>query len=124
MVCATALEEAGHEIIGPVHDLETFEQLPGLNGTDLALVDINLAGANEGLGVARRLQESHDIPTLFMSGQIAAARESTHLALGMLRKPYDIEDLLAGVAYVQKVFLDGSATSAPKPPGLEIFKSV
>jgi CheY-like chemotaxis protein len=121
MVSALALEEAGHAIVGVVHDIEGFQQLPELNGTDLALVDINLAGANEGLEVARKLHENK-IPVLFISGQLNAARDNTHLALGLLRKPYEIEDLLDSVKYAHS-FSSGSDPSARHPSALEIFES-
>lgn len=121
MVTALALEEAGHTIVGVVHDTKGFQQLPKLNGTDLALVDINLAGANEGLEVARKLHDDQ-IPVLFVSGQLNAARESTHLALGLLRKPYEVEDLLDSVKYVHD-FFSGSDSPARCPSALEIFTS-
>lgn len=122
MVSALALEEAGHTIIGLVHDTKSFQQLPDLNGTDLALVDINLAGANEGLEVARKLHEER-IPVLFISGQLSAARENTHLALGLLRKPYEVEDLLDSVEYVHNAS-SGSASAVRRPSALEIFESI
>jgi len=121
MVSVLALEEAGHTIAGLVHDTKSFQQLPTLNGTDLALVDINLAGANEGLEVARALHEDQ-IPVLFISGQISAARENAHLALGLLRKPYELEDLLDSVAYVHNTSSNTGST-ARRPSALEIFES-
>lgn len=122
MVCALALEDAGHTIVGAVHDTKSYQRLTGLAGTDLALVDINLAGANEGLEVARELQ-AKQIPTLFVSGQLGAARENSHLALGLLRKPYDTEDLLNSVTYIQNFRFPGSSSAVVKPAALEIFES-
>jgi len=121
MVSALALEEAGHTIVGLVHDTKSFQQLPELNGTDLALVDINLAGGNEGLEIARKLHQDQ-IPVLFISGQLSAARENTHLALGLLRKPYEVEDLLDSVEYVHNASL-GTGAATTQPSALEIFES-
>jgi len=121
MVSALALEEAGHTIVGLVHDTKSFQQLPELNGTDLALVDINLAGGNEGLEIARKLHQDR-IPVLFISGQLSAARENTHLALGLLRKPYEVEDLLDSVEYVHNASL-GTGAATTQPSALEIFES-
>ena len=121
MVSALALEEAGHTIVGLVHDTKSFQQLPELNGTDLALVDINLAGGNEGLEIARKLHQDR-IPVLFISGQLSAARENTHLALGILRKPYEVEDLLDSVEYVHNASL-GTGAATTQPSALEIFES-
>lgn len=121
MVSALALEEAGHTVVGIVHDMQSFHELPELNGTDLAVVDINLAGANEGLEVARRLH-SHQIPVLFISGQLSAARENKLLALGLLRKPYEVEDLLDSVEYVYNSS-SGSGAATQRPLALEIFAS-
>ena len=122
MVCALALEDAGHTIVGPVHDVESYQRLSGLAGTDLALVDINLAGADEGLEVARELR-AQQIPTLFVSGQLGAAREHSDLALGLLRKPYDTEDLLNSVTYLQNSRFSSSSSAVVKPATLEIFGS-
>ena len=122
MVSALALEEAGHTVVGIVHDMQSFHELPELNGTDLAVVDINLAGANEGLEVARRLH-SHQIPVLFISGQLSAARENKLLALGLLRKPYEVEDLLDSVEYVYNSS-SGSGAATQRPLALEIFASI
>lgn len=121
MVCTMALEEAGHTIVGPVHDTESFLQIPGFDGTGLALVDINLAGGNEGLEIARTLRE-HGIPVLFVSGQLGAAREHGHLAMGLLRKPYDVEDLLDSIDYLQDTLCPAAVPALQKPSALEMFE--
>jgi len=120
MVSMLALEEAGHTIVGLAHDLESFEHLAERNDIDLAVVDINLAGANEGLLVAERLR-AHCVCVLFVSGQLGAARENSHLAFGLLRKPYEIEDLLGSVKYIQNV-LFGKTPSSTRPSTLEVFE--
>ena len=122
MVCALALQEAGYEVLGPVHDMASFDRLAGLDGIELALVDINLAGGNEGLEVARRLRERHRIPSLFVSGQLGAARDNAHLAVGLLRKPYDVDDLLGSVAWVRAAVLRKPDGPAPAPVALERFQ--
>ncbi|MBB3224888.1 response regulator [Pseudoduganella umbonata] len=122
MVCAAALEEAGHTVVGPVHDVESFRAISGLDGTNLALLDINLAGGNEGLELARQLRQ-RGIPALFVSGQLGAARDSASLALGLLRKPYDVDDLLDSIDYLQNSRNPASVSTLQKPAALEIFGS-
>lgn len=119
MVCVLALEEAGHSVAGLAHDVESFEPLVELSGIDLAIVDINLAGANEGLHVAERLR-AKGVSVLFVSGQLSAARENVHLALGLMRKPYEIEDLIDSVTYVQNT-LSGAVATSNRPSMLEVF---
>ena len=122
MACAMALEDAGHTVVGPVHETESFLAIPGFDGIDLALLDINLAGGNEGLELASQLRQ-HRVPVLFVSGQLGAARDNADLALGLLRKPYDVEDLLDSIAYLQDSRLPASVTTLQKPAALEIFGS-
>lgn len=119
LVCAGALESAGHSVAGPVYDIDGFRQV-SKDCVDLAIVDINLAGNDEGLDIAEELRTQH-IPALFVSGQVAAARKNTHLALGLLRKPYDSDDLLIAVEFLRKALLSENSSLPNKPAMLELF---
>jgi CheY-like chemotaxis protein len=115
------LEDAGHEVLGPVHDVDDALRLAGEQRPDLALVDINLAGDDEGVGLARRLKLEYGVASLFVSGQLAAARSNKDAALGLLKKPYD-PSALTGALPVAEAILAGRKPPPPAVPRtLELF---
>lgn len=119
LIAAEALTEAGHQVVGPAYDQAGAHALAEAGGIDLALVDINLAGADEGLEVARELRERHGVRSLFVSGQLAAARSHPGLAIGLLRKPYEIEDLTRSVAWAHACATGGAPPASGRPAALE-----
>jgi two-component system, response regulator PdtaR len=121
MVADAALEAAGHMIAGPAFDAGEASALAAEAGADLALVDINLEGNDEGIALARQLHERFGIPTLFVSGQVATARANRDAALGLLPKPYDIDDLVAAAAYMEALIGGGGAPLPARPGALELF---
>lgn len=84
---ALVLESAGHTVVGPVGNSDEAIELGEKQRPSLALVDINLGGEPEGVGVARALQR-HGIPSIFVSAQHAQAWENRDAALGFIAKPY------------------------------------
>jgi len=121
LIASEALAEAGHEVLGPAYDAGSARTLAAAGNIDLALVDVNLAGADEGLDVARELRERHGIRSLFVSGQVATARMHRGLALGLLRKPYEIEELLQSVAWAYGVASGNAPQAGSRPAMLDIF---
>jgi DNA-binding response OmpR family regulator len=121
MVAAAALEAAGHQVAGPAFSALDACALAGGCGAELALVDINLEGNDEGIALARTLRERFALPSLFVSGQVAVAREHREAALGLLPKPYDIDDLVAAVAWAGRVLGGAGTYAAGKPASLELF---
>ena len=115
------LEEAGHEVLGPALGVEQALAIAGEQRPDLALVDINLAGHDEGVELARRLRREFAVPSLFVSGQTAAARSNRDAALGLLKKPYDPASL-AGALPAAEALLQGRTPPPPSVPrALELF---
>jgi DNA-binding response OmpR family regulator len=118
---AAALADAGHEIIGPAYDAGEAWRLARDEAPDLALVDIDLSGSDEGLALVERFKRSLGLPSMFVTGQVAAARRLRSCALGVLAKPYD-PDLLAGAVEAARRILDGDSPAAARPPkALELF---
>ena len=112
-----------HEIIGPAHDVSHALQLAAEQPADIAFVDINLAGHDEGIALARALMARHGVTSMFVSGQVLAAHANTAAALRLLRKPYAPEDLNL-CAHVAQALLDGREFSTLPPHGsLEIFST-
>ncbi len=86
---------------------------------DLALVNIRLAGHDDGIELAQHLK-TLGIPVLLISGQVSRARSAQTVAIGSLPKPYDAADMVVAVAYLL-ARLQGDH-SLPKPSGLEVFE--
>lgn len=120
LIAAESLAEGGHTVVGPAYDAGSARALAAAEPIDLALVDINLAGADEGLEVARELRERHGIRTLFVSGQVATARMHAGLAIGLLRKPYEIDELLQSVRCAHAI-ASGDVPAGARPATLDIF---
>ena len=122
LMAAEALTQFGYKVSGPVHTVDEALQIAALEKIDLAFIDINLAGHDEGIALARELRERYDIRALFLSGQVAVARSNPDAALGLLAKPYLLEDLSRSVQFVQ-AYMDGkNPPPSAKPSKLEIFE--
>lgn len=120
---AEALNHFGHEVIGPAHTPDQALELATTGLADLALIDINLAGRDEGIALARKLRNHHGIQSLFVSGQVAVARANRDAALGFLPKPYLLEDLDRSARYVHALALGLNPPPPAMPAALEIFRS-
>ena len=113
------LMAAGHDVLGPANSVEEAEALIHNQRPDLALVDINLAGADEGVALARDLKREHGVHSLFVTGQIAQARQNCDAALGVLAKPFAFESLVACVPAAAELI--SGRRPARLPRGLEVF---
>ena len=88
---------------------------------DLALVNIQLEGRDDGIELARELKEM-GIRVLFISGQMSRARTAQTVAIGSLPKPYNAFDMVKAVDYLL-ARLRGDTSLTP-PPHLEVFEPV
>lgn len=113
-----ALEDAGYHVLNLTDRHADALEVAKASKPDLALVNIRLAGADDGLKLAQRLKE-RGIPVLLISGQSSRARSALTVAIGSLPNPYDANDMVLAVAYIL-ARLRGDA-SLPKPAALEVF---
>jgi len=121
LTAVMTLESAGYDVAGPAHDCAQAMDFAGAQQPDLVLMDINLSGSDEGLYLARDLWMLHGIPSLFVSGQLSTARANKGDALGLLRKPYEPQELVDAAAVIQAV-LGGYSVPPPRVPGaMELF---
>jgi two-component system, response regulator PdtaR len=112
------LRDAGYEVIGPAADAAHALALARATRPDLALVDINLTCRGDGIALARALRRQ-GIASIFVSGQVLEARENRHAALGLVAKPFAVEQI-AAVVRCAAVLLAGDRP-AVIPPALELF---
>lgn len=117
---AEMLTEAGHEVAGPASTVEEAVRLAERTIPDLALIDINLCGHEEGPAVARALWERYRIPCLFVSAQPAQARQHRDVSVGVLTKPFVSRELLASVPAACAA-AQGEETRSWRPKNLELW---
>ncbi len=91
------LTDAGHSVIGPLHDAESARISASQHAVDIALLDINLSGPGSGVELARTLKGSWGVPVMFLSGDVTQAANNVDLAAGLLIKPYRGRDVLAAL---------------------------
>jgi DNA-binding response OmpR family regulator len=112
------LRDAGHEVIGPAADAVHAAALARAMRPDLALVDINLTGHGDGVVLARTLARQ-GVAAIFVSGQVIEARENRDAALGLVAKPFAVEQIAAVVRCAAIVLAGGRPAAVPL--ALELF---
>jgi two-component system, response regulator PdtaR len=119
LVLVLALVREGHDVLGPA--ATAAEALALAEGTppELALVDIDLRGGDDGVGVARALLGRHGCPSLFVTGQVGRAHANRDAAWGFIRKPYDPEVVLRSVEVVEELLVGRAPRQVPRH--LELF---
>ena len=120
MALRDALEEAGYHVLDLTERHADALEVAKACRPDLALVNIRLAGRDDGIALAEHLKVL-GIPVVFISGQSSRARSAATAAIASMPKPYDVDDMVIAVAYLLRS-LEGDY-SAPRPAGLEVFDS-
>lgn len=118
MAIRDELEDAGYQVMDLTDRHDKALSAARERRPDLALVNIELQGRDDGIALARELK-AIGVPVLFISGQVSRARSAQTVAVGSLPKPYSAMDMVKAVDYLLR-HLAGDETVAP-PPGLEVF---
>ena len=101
MVLEDALIDAGYTVVGLARTAREAVALAAEHEPDLVLMDINLAGAVDGIAAAAQILERTGIRCLMATAQTDEAtrrRAAAVRPLGWLAKPYDEDDMLRAVA--------------------------
>ncbi|GEO43659.1 response regulator [Skermanella aerolata] len=113
------LQEAGHEVMGPVACLDASLRLAERMVPDLALVDIELDRGGSGIEVARVLLKRWRVMSIYVSARHSRGRAGTDAAVGCLNKPFATQSLI-GTVEVARVLRQGDLP-ASLPKGLDLF---
>jgi DNA-binding response OmpR family regulator len=113
------LAAGGHEVVGPAATMEEALALCEAAPPQLALLDITLAGGDNGVDVARALFLRWRVPSIFASSQVCEARRARDIALGCIRKPYAVETVLRSIDAACAVLAGTAPTNLPN--GFEMF---
>lgn len=112
---------AGYEVAGPAADEHEALKLALARQPDVAVVDIDLNGGQEGLALARTLRHAMGVATVFVSGERAAAMANTDAAFAFLPKPYTSYDVVSAIEVVAELGRGGDPAGPSIPRALEIF---
>jgi len=112
------LQDAGYHVLNLTDRVAEALDVAKAQKPVLALVNIRLAGRDDGIELAEHLK-ALCIPVLLISGQVSRARSAQTVAIASLPKPYDAADIVLAVAYLL-ARLNGDA-SLPRPDRLEVF---
>jgi 1,2-diacylglycerol 3-beta-glucosyltransferase len=86
---------------------------------DMALVNIELQGRDDGIALARELT-AMGIPVLFISGQSSRASSARTEAVASLPKPYTPDEMVEAVGYLLNHLLGDDRQT--RPARLEVFE--
>ncbi len=112
------LKEDGHEVIGHVSSASAARDVVAESLPDLMLVDIHLDDGETGCVFAHEMREKLNIPTIFITGSPAKARQCDD-AIGVLIKPFAPASVSAALDAAAVVKAGGKPSNAPG--GLELF---
>lgn len=112
------VKEDGHEVVGCVSSATAARHIVNESLPDLMLVDIHLDDGETGCIFAHEIMEKLNIPTIFITGSPAKARECDD-AIGVLIKPFAPASVSAALAAAEVVRAGGKPFNAPA--GLELF---
>jgi len=112
------LQDAGYKVLELTDRQAEALDVARAEKPNLALVNIRLAGGDDGIVLAEQLK-ALEIPVLLISGQVSQARSAQTVAVGSMPKPYAAAEMVLAVSYLLARFR-GDA-SLPRPHQLEVF---
>lgn len=118
MILRDEFMDAGYHVLDLTDRHDEAVEVAKESHPNLALVNIRLAGRDDGIELAESLK-ALGIPVLLISGQIDRARSAQTVAIGSMPKPYDAADMVLAVAFLL-AHLRGDS-SLPRPSRLEVF---
>jgi len=118
MTLRDELESAGFHVLDLTDRHEQAVAVAQESAPDLALVNIQLRGRDDGIELAKHLK-ALDIPVLLISGQVSRAQSAKTVAIGSMPKPYSALEMVEAVTYLL-AHIRGNESLA-QPAGLEVF---
>ncbi len=118
MTLRDELEGAGYHVLDLTDRHEEAVAVARNSAPDLALVNIQLGGRDDGIDLAKQLK-ALNVPVLLISGQVSRAHSAQTVAIGSMPKPYSALEMAQAVSYLL-AHLQGDESLA-RPDGLEVF---
>ncbi len=79
---------------------------------DLALVNIQLGGRDDGIDLAKQLK-ALNVPVRLISGQVSRAHSAQTVAIGSMPKPYSALEMAQAVSYLLLIFREVNRSLGP-----------
>ena len=117
-VLRDVLQDAGYKVLNLTDRHDEALEVAKAEKPNLALVNIRLAGRDDGIELAEHLK-ALVIPVLLISGQVSRASSARTVAIASMPKSYDAAEMVVAVAYLL-ARLNGDE-SLPRPAQLEVF---
>lgn len=118
MTLRDEFQAAGFHVLDLTDRHEAAVAVATESAPDLALVNIQLRGRDDGIELAKQLKALR-IPVLLISGQVSRAQSAKTVAVGSMPKPYSPEAMVQAVIYLLAHLRGDEAPH--RPPGLEVF---
>lgn len=114
---ATALANIDYAVAGVAYDTQEALQLLDGSHPDIAILDINLSGGQEGIGLAHIINEIHRIPFIFLTSYgdkstLEAAKKTD--PAGYLVKPFSEANLFASLQLGMHAFTQKHLANFPE----------
>lgn len=100
MFLADLVEDLGRTVVGPAASREAALEAAAANPPAIAIVDVNLGRAEDGIALAKELRDAHGTAIVFLSGHGDLAANEAVLAVNpvaVLQKPCPPGDLEAAL---------------------------
>jgi CheY-like chemotaxis protein len=115
------LQLGGYEVCGIASTVAEAVALGERHKPDLAVIDLRLAGGDDGVEAARQLASRQRIGILYASGNVTPDLLAVPAGEACIAKPYVLADIIRGLEIVEQIMSSGTA-SPPLPPGLHLLR--
>lgn len=101
------LEEFGYAVSGMARDAQEALSILDKGTTDLAILDMNIQGARDGIWLAHQINEKHQLPFLFLTAYSDNATVKSAVETkpyGYLVKPFNKSDIYTAIEVALEKF--------------------
>ncbi len=122
-----ALDHINFKVAGVAYNKMQALELLAKNYPDTALIDINLDGAQEGIEIARLINEKYQIPFLFLTAhadRLTLANAKLTEPAGYIVKPFTEAELLASLEIALYNFAQRQKHHFPTPDWPKLNESL
>lgn len=117
-----ALTRAGHEVVGIAQSAEEALRLAASERPNIAFVDSALRHTDDRIELTEQLTADLGVEVVICTEEPEIARRSQSGAIGLIAKPFDMNDIVASVTVIEAI-QRGVASPPPLPRSFELLVS-